>query len=179
MGGLLSLLEQTGDLLAQKNADAILDTNVVTSQYGLTLTREDVVKLLNTRDRALADNDRIELGQGVIDRIILAFCDSPYLNCTNYADTLCALTELFYYMKNDTLDQMPDDELIQRMKEYFNGEDKGSLELLAGRELEQMARNIRTYGTPDAPEEPQPPVQVDDSGEYLIEEDGQWRTLQL
>ena len=77
MGGLLSLLEQTGDLLAQKNADAILDTNAVTSQYGLTLTREDVVKLLNTRDRALADNDRIELGQGVIDRIILAFCDSP------------------------------------------------------------------------------------------------------
>ena len=50
MGGLLSLLEQTGDLLAQKNADAILDTNAVTSQYGLTLTREDVVKLLNTPD---------------------------------------------------------------------------------------------------------------------------------
>ena len=55
MGGLLSLLEQTGDLLAQKNADAILDTNAVTSQYGLTLTREDVVKLLNTRTDAQAE----------------------------------------------------------------------------------------------------------------------------
>ena len=173
-------MEQTNDRLAQKNADAILDTNSITSQYGLTLTREDVVKLLNTRDRALMENDRIEIGQGVIDQIILAFCDSPYLNCTNYADTLCALTELFYYMKNDTMDQMPDDELIHRMKDYFNGEDRGSLELLADRELEQMARNIRAYGTPDLPDEPdQEPVKVDDSGEYLIEEDGKWRTLQL
>ena len=82
-------------------------------------------------------------------------------------------------MKGETLEQMPDDELIERMKGYFDGVDQGSLDLLASRELDQMARNIRAYGTPDSPEDAEPAEVAEDSGEYPIEEDETWRTLQL
>ena len=178
MNELLSLLLHQDSNITRRNAGAILDTNRISSQYGLSLTQEDAIQLLNTRDQALRENGRLEIGEGILDRIILAFCDSPYLNCENYVDTLCALTELFYYMKTETLEQMSDEELIERMRAYFDGVDQGSLDLLANRELDTMARNIRTYGMPDPPAEPDP-VTVDDSGEYPIEEDGKWRTMQL
>ena len=179
MSGLFSLLKQSGGELARKNADALLEVNSVTSQYGLSLTREDAELLLETRERALQETERVEPGDGILDKLILAFCDSPYLGSENYADLLCALTELFYYMKGETLEQMPDDELIERMKGYFDGVDQGSLDLLASRELDQMARNIRAYGTPDSPEDAEPAEVAEDSGEYPIEEDETWRTLQL
>ena len=180
MSGLLSILQNENPLLDQRNAELLLDTNDVTSQYGLRLTQQDVVTLLGTRTAALRDSGRIETGPGIIDRLILAFCDSPYLNEENYVDTICALTELFYYMKNETLDQMTDDELIDRMRHYFDGSTGGSLDLLANRELEEMARNIRAFGTEYAPEEePEKPVTIDDSGDYEIEEDGKWRTVHL
>ena len=46
MSGLFSLLKQSGGELARKNADALLEVNSVTSQYGLSLTREDAELLL-------------------------------------------------------------------------------------------------------------------------------------
>lgn len=70
----------------------------------------------------------------MLEKLAEAFCDSAYVDGQNYADTLCALTELFYYLKNDTLDSLPDDELIAVMKQCFDGDCEGSLELLAGRD---------------------------------------------
>ncbi len=129
----------------------------------------------------------MEIGASAIDKILLAFCDSPYLNEYNYTDTAGALVELFYYMKNETLDQMPDDELIERMRDFFNGKSGGSLDLLADRDLEAMARSIRAYGKEIPPEDP-PPAGSDADGDdeedpedeaYEAQEDSQWRTILL
>jgi len=43
------------------------------------------------------------------------------------------------------MDLIGDDELIRFMKDSFDGVCNGSLELLAGKELYRMARNLR-YG---------------------------------
>ena len=37
---------------------------------------------------------------GVIEKIILAFCDSPYISMHNYEETIHELLEIFYYYKN-------------------------------------------------------------------------------
>jgi hypothetical protein len=72
----------------------------------------------------------------------------------NYAETLHELIEMFYYYKNETLDLMSDEDLIKFMKGSFDGKCQGSLELLSGRELANMARNLR-YGYPlDYSEDP-------------------------
>lgn len=136
--------------LIQKQAAAELEKcNDFTAQYGLKLSQHEAVELVETRTLALKNNGRIEFGGGAIEKIIRQFCNSPYLSFHNYAQSLHDLTDIFYYYKNETLDLMSDDELINYMKEKFNGICQGSLDLLAGRELANMARNLRFGHTPE------------------------------
>lgn len=132
--------------LTQKLAVAEIEkSNEYTRQFGLTLSHFDAVELVETRTLALKGSGRIEFGGGVIEKIIRAFCHSPYVSKYNYTETLHDLTEMFYYYKNETLDLISDDDLIKFMKNSFDGTCQGSLELLAGRELNNMARSLR-YG---------------------------------
>jgi len=132
--------------IAQKQAEnEIVKCNEFTEDYGLVLTNSQAIELVETRSFALGANGRIEFGGGVIDKIIKEFCDSPYISMSNYADTLHELIKIFYYYKNETLDLLSDDDLIEFMKESFNGVCRGSIEILADRELEKMANNLR-YG---------------------------------
>lgn len=123
----------------------IIECNKLTSQYGLVLSQTEAQELVETREEALSDNGRIEFAGGIINKIIFEFCDSPFLSQYNYASTLNELVETFYYYKNETLDEISDDELISLMKEYFDHSCQGSLDLLQNRELDTLARNIR-YG---------------------------------
>ena len=117
--------------------------NNYTKQFGLTLTESQAKDLVKTRSHALNANGRIEFGGGVIDKIMKVFCDSPYLSMHNYSKTLHELVEIFYYYKNETMDLISDDELIKFMKTSFDGICQGSLDLLSGRELYRMAKNLR------------------------------------
>ena len=131
--------------MKQVGVTDIVACNEETSRYGLMLTQEQAKELIETRNQALADNGRIEFGVGILNKIISGFCDSPYLIQKDYAETLHALVEAFYYFKNESQDELGDDELILLMKDFYDNTCHGSLELLVGRELEKLAHNIR-YG---------------------------------
>lgn len=133
----------SGDLILQQTINDLVSTNEKTGEYGLLLTQKNAKELIQTRNSSLKGFDRVEVGTGVIEKIINAFYDSGYLLQSNYAETLHELIEIFYYMKNETLDLIGDDELIETMKDFFEKRCGGSLELLQGRELEIFARNIR------------------------------------
>lgn len=133
----------SGALVQRQAVGAIMACNQFSSEHGLTLTQEQAAELVETRSLSLRANGRVEFSGGVIDRLIRAFCTSPYLSMQNYAATLHELTEIFYYYKNETLDQISDDELIRFMAQSYNGPCGGSLELLAGRELEGLAHRLR------------------------------------
>jgi len=141
----------------------IIKCNEYTARFGLVLSQNEAQALVETRTEALNRNGRIEFGGGIIDKLIKEFCDSPFLNQSNYAETLHDLIETFYYFKNESLDGISDDELISLMKKYFDQNCRGSIELLQNRELEALARNIR-YNVRDYEE-------IDDKDEYLDEED--------
>ena len=141
----LEIMSISSALLEKQAAAELEKCNSYTARYGLILSHRDALELVGTRSLALKSNGRIEFGGGVLARIIREFCTSPYLTMDNYVETLHDLTNLFYYYKNETLDLLSDDELIKFMKEKFDGVCQGSLELLSGRELERMARDLR-YG---------------------------------
>jgi len=126
----------------------IINCNEITSSYGLILTPQEAQELVKTHGEALKNNGRIEFTGGTIQKLIRSFCSSPFISKYNYAETLNDLVEVFYYFKNETLDELTDDELISLMKRYFNKNCQGSLELLQNRELETLAHNIR-YGIYD------------------------------
>ena len=99
---------------------------------------------------ALKDLGRIEMGTEVISQLIRIFCCSPFINQNNYVATIIDLIEAFYYLKNETRDEIGDMELIELMKECFDNRCFGSTELLIGQELEgviQAVRQGRYYGT--------------------------------
>jgi len=135
----------SGPLLQRQAAVEIMKCNEKTIQYGLSLTVQQATELAETRFQTLNNTGRIELGAGAIEKIIEAFCDSPYIYQQNYVEMMHELTEIFYYFKNETLDMVSDDDLIGHMKESFDTKCQGSLELLKHREMEKMANNVR-YG---------------------------------
>lgn len=119
--------------------------NDMTLRFGLALSAQQIQNLAERRIRALKDTGRIEFGQGVLKKIITEFCDSPYITQDNYEETIIELQDSFYYFKNESIDQISDEELISNMKHYFDGVCQGSLECLSGTSLEDLCRNIR-YG---------------------------------
>jgi len=143
----------------------VIKCNGYTERFGLTLTSAQASELVETRAIALNENGRIEFGGGVIDKIINEFCDSPYISMHNYTQTIHELLEIFYYYKNETLDLVSDDDLIKHMKTAFDGICQGSLDLLSGRELDCLARNLRSGYCCGYPEDDFSEDEEDEEGE--------------
>lgn len=117
--------------------------NELTAQYGLTLSGGQIRELAERRFAALQDTGRVEFGEGILEKLIRAFCDSPYISQGEYMETLLALQDAFYYFKNESLERLSDDELIDYMKQVFDGRAQGSLEYLFGTSLEDLCREAR------------------------------------
>ncbi len=133
----------SNELINKVATTEIINCNEITYQYGLILSETEAQELVETRTEALNSNGRIEFAGGIIKKIIIEFSDSPYLSQFNYSETLNELIETFYYFKNETLDELSDDELISFMKEHFDHNCQGSVEQLQSKELEILAHNIR------------------------------------
>lgn len=125
-------------------ADIIKRTNEYTKQFGLSLTDKDIAELLIRRRECLSEQQRVEFGTGILDKIIFAFCDSDYLYQDNYLESISRLQNIFYLYKNESMDELTDDELISVMRNAFNGVCRGSLEYLEETFLDEFARNIRS-----------------------------------
>lgn len=128
-----------------KQAAAVKAANDYTQKFGLVLNEEEASLLFAERREVLKKQQRVEFGEGILPKLIFAFCDSPYIYQDNYAETLGRLQEIFYFYKNESMDEFTDDELIEAMKDLFDGECQGSLDYLEDTGLERLARNAR-YG---------------------------------
>lgn len=133
-------------LLKQQTAAALRDCNPYTSRFGLQLSEQEIGQLVENRKEVLEQTGRVEFGQGVIQKIVMEFADSVYLNQSDYVDILMELQECFYYYKKEAMEELSDDELIRLMKLYFEEICHGSVELLKTTMLENYCRDIR-YGT--------------------------------
>lgn len=122
---------------------ALRDCNEVSGRYGLALSETEIRELTACRVQALKDTERVEFGEGILPKLIDAFCDSPFLEADAYASTLADLQDAFYYFKNESMDRFSDDELIELMVKVFNGRAQGSAEYLTGTSLEELCRYAR------------------------------------
>jgi len=120
----------------------LVELNEKTKERGLVLKPDDIERLLAVRDQVLRHYGRLELGIEATKEMIEAFSESPYICQDDYASTLNELQEIFYDLKNETEDRIGDSKLIGIMKEFFDEDCGGSLELLRSR-LEQFAVDFR------------------------------------
>jgi hypothetical protein len=96
-------------------------------RFGLHLSRQEIKTLVVAEQETLIACGRLELGEGILPRLIHAFCDSPYILRADTFDTLNALQELFYAYKNDLDDALSDDELLEAMHKLFHNKAQGSM----------------------------------------------------
>ena len=123
--------------------EKVKEANDYTARYGLSLSEEEAALLLRERKDTLKEQERVEFGEGILPKLIFAFCDSPYIYQDNYVETLGRLQEIFYFYKNESLDEITDDELINFMKAGFDGSCQGSLDHLEDTRLAALARRTR------------------------------------
>ncbi|WML37802.1 DUF6323 family protein [Clostridium sp. OS1-26] len=141
-------MSTSNSIIAKQTFIEIQQINEKTLEYGLKLLEKDIKALIETRDEALSSNGRVEFGGGIITKIISSFCDSPYILQNNYSETINDLIETFYYYKNETMEEISDDKLIELMKKYFDNRCQGDLELLRYKYLDKIAHNMK-YGVVD------------------------------
>lgn len=121
----------------------VLECNKKTEQFGLVLSQEEANSLLLCRKTALGENQRVEFGEGILPKLILLFCDSQYINQDNYAEVLSELQDIFYTNKNETQDELTDDELLEFMRKQFDEICFGDLEYLRSTCMERYSRATR------------------------------------
>lgn len=142
----MSKQNQIEQFIYQNQLQKILEINQQTEKFNLTLSSEDALTLMEKRREILKEQQRIEFKESILPKLIFTFCDSPYIYQENYTDTIARLQEIFYLYKNEAMDELSDDELLEYMKQAFDGICKGSLEYLEETALDSFARTIRREG---------------------------------
>lgn len=133
-------------LISQQTTAMLHECNDYTTHFGLQLSEQEIQLLVENRKEVLRLTGRIEFGGGVIQKIVMEFADSTYMNQQDYVNILMELQECFYYFKTESKEDLTDDELIKIMKQYFEEICHGDVELLQTTTLENYCRDIR-YGT--------------------------------
>ena len=120
-------------LSQQSQSDALVQElatcNSKTRQSGLLLSEQQMKGLIERRFEALKETRRVEFGRGILPDLIETFCSSPYLSQDTYVETIAWLQDAFYRFKEETDEQVSDDDLIGAMRTLFDDEAHGSQEV--------------------------------------------------
>lgn len=130
-------------LLERTQIQKVMESNQYTEQYGLTLSEQDAKILAQERKSTLIEQKRVEFGESILPRIIYEFCDSAFISQSNYVESLTRLQEIFFLYKNEMLDEISDEELLNFMKEQFETVCFGDFDYLEGTCLDVFAQAVR------------------------------------
>lgn len=134
----LSLIK--ADILTLTNK--VLKHNEISERFGIILTPNEALNLINSQNSSLEKHGRINFSDGIVHKLHFSFCDSSYVHPSSYFSTLDELVDIFYYFKSESLDVFSDDELISLMRNLFeNGH--GSLTYLQDALLKNININIK------------------------------------
>lgn len=120
----------------------ILKLNEITIKNNLVLTKKESLYLIKRKNDILKDLGRIELFNCILDKIIYEFYDSPYIDKTNYLETLENLTNVFYNFQKEFDYILTDDEIIFYLKKCFNSECMGVASLLIDISFQKLKEKI-------------------------------------
>lgn len=124
--------------------DELVSCNEATATYGLSLTEEQMLGLVERRHEALRATGRVEFGRGALRDIVAAFRDSPYLLQETYVETLADVQDAFYRYKEEaeTCGGISDDELISALRTAFDERVHGAVDALEGVKLAELRAQV-------------------------------------
>ena len=135
------ILKSLNSNLQITQENEILNLNEKSQMYGLSLNKEDVKEIINSRDNTLKSYGRIELNISITKMIIENLYKSQYTDKDDYVYAINDLHEVFYYLKNETLDQISDIEVIEIIDDIYNN-CSGRIDIVQEK-CEEFAKNYR------------------------------------
>lgn len=108
---------QNKSIIVAKNE--LLKINDESSAYGLILTPQDVEEIIKSRGYSLNNYGRIDLNMDVTKKLINKIYTSQYTDKDDYVEIINDLQDIFYYLKNETLDEISDNEIIDVIVEFY------------------------------------------------------------
>ena len=109
---MMDLMKTAAEVQLVEDTKAVLACNEESEHFGLTLSGEDALAVMESRNESLKKHQRVEIGPCVIKKIIHLFCDSQYIWQDNYVKTIKRLQDIFFLYKNESDDLVSDDELL-------------------------------------------------------------------
>ncbi|MEG0548039.1 MAG: DUF6323 family protein [Coprobacillus sp.] len=113
----------------------VMVCNNISSRYGMILKQEDVLRIIETQELSLVEQERIEFGGTIIEQLIYAFCDSQFISKYEYAESMIKFVEIFYHYREELDEFLSDEEIIEYMQRSFNGPCQGSMDWLESSQL--------------------------------------------
>ncbi|WP_195267120.1 DUF6323 family protein [Eubacterium sp. 1001713B170207_170306_E7] len=129
----------TLDIIEKENA--LLRTNDDAANYGLSLTPDEAHELTLHNANELKSHGRVEIGQGILPKIIRAVCHSQNLWTENYAQILEELVDAFYIIKEDTLDRISDDCIIEHLANALDRGLTNAEDILMDQQIDALCRS--------------------------------------
>ena len=108
---------QNESIIVAKNE--ILKINEESSAYGLILTPGDVEEIIKSRGYSLKTYGRIDLNMDITKKLINKIYTSQYTDKDDYVEIINDLQDIFYYLKNETLDEISDHEIIDIIVGFY------------------------------------------------------------
>ena len=140
---MMDLMKTAAEVQLVEDTKAVLACNEESEHFGLTLSGEDALAVMESRNESLKKHQRVEIGPCVTKKIIHLFCDSQYIWQDNYVKTLKRLQDIFYEFRNAALDLMTDDEILTFMREQFETVCAGDPDYLEETCLEVFTAAVR------------------------------------
>ncbi|WP_245227385.1 DUF6323 family protein [Terrisporobacter petrolearius] len=113
---ILSSIQDKSIIVAKND---LLKINDESSAYGLILTPQDVEEIIKSRGYSLKNYGRIDLNMDVTKKLINKIYTSQYTDKDDYVEIINDLQDIFYYLKNETLDEISDNEIIDIIVEFY------------------------------------------------------------
>lgn len=121
----------------------IVAMNEKTNLFGLTLNEQEAKQLLLARNVSLKKYHRIEFEKSILEPLMFQFCDSSYIQQENYLETLSHLQSAFYLFKNESMDRLTDEEVLNFMREQFETVCFGDVDYLESTCLPRFSAAVR------------------------------------
>ena len=121
----------------------LVDLNAKANNYGLVISEAVAIEIAMYRSQALTEHERFETNSNAISRLTSAFLETRYINQEDFAHTIGEIINLFYLIKNETENNISDDDLISELLKVFTETCFGSLEIMQSKGLEKILRKYK------------------------------------
>ncbi|WP_455544239.1 DUF6323 family protein [Intestinibacter sp.] len=115
-----NILKFTMNDLQEQSSEKLMKLNDESINYGLVLSEKEVNDIMKNTGETLKKIGRIETSTNALEKVITIVYSSPYTDKENYVENINDMQELFYYFKNQVLDLLSDDEVIEILEKAYD-----------------------------------------------------------